>query len=407
MEYIISQNLSDGRYRYISNKSNKISVSYRLPDIKRNYRQDSGEYNEEGLIVYLDQFKQWVNEMKTRKGYKINYLQFYNNTNSIYLIFKRLCQIDITTFGDVDAEEYMWISQCNNSAIQYCNPIETTCFGYDFKSYYPKIMQSSDFMFPTNKGRAIKCLKIADNIRWGYYKVKIESDDPNIKKVFSFSKNHVYTKTSLDYAIKLMKSGYDIVIKLDTTLDKNAYIYDKADMISGNKIFQNWFRKLNYIKKQYPKNKLIKSIMSRLWGTLCVSSDKSYNTIDDIDKNNMWDDISMTLQTKYYLIDHIESDNEKKYYYILRNNENPMRYPLGRIKPWITSYGRNKIADVALLDIDNVVRIQTDNVTYSKKQKFSKKYCDLLPEDKTTGLVEWKHVNKWNNKTLDIKYGKW
>ena len=413
MEYIISQKLSDNKYRYINSKTNKISISATLPDIDRKYEQQRGKATEEDLIAYAKDFSKWVTEMKTRKGYRINYLKYFRDSYAVYNIFQMLSDYKLDLMEPVTAEEYEWISKCSNSAIQYCKPGEYESYGYDFKTNYPRNMIALDFCFPIRPGRAIKCLKIADSIRWGYYIVKIESNDDDVKKLFTFSKHNVYTKTSLDYAIKLMKLGYDITIKLDTNLQENAYIYDKTAMISGSKVFKTWFNKLQFIKKEFPGNMLIKCIISRLWGVLSRYNEKSYNTINDIEKNNMWKDISMTFKTKYYIIDHIEDDDEEKDYYLLRDNKNPMKYPLGRIKPWITAYGRNKVANVCLHDIDNVIRVQTDNVTLKKKQNFNKKYKDLnrykdlIAEDKTTGLIEWVHVNKWHNKTTGEKYGRW
>ena len=58
------------------------------------------------------------------------------------------------------------------------------------------------------------------------------------------------------------------------------------------------------------------------------------------------------------------------------------------------SYSRNKIAKIALRDIDNVIRIQTDNVVFKKEQDI-KDVPDLTLEDKTSGKIHWKNVNKY------------
>ena len=59
------------------------------------------------------------------------------------------------------------------------------------------------------------------------------------------------------------------------------------------------------------------------------------------------------------------------------------------------SYARNKIAEVALKDIDNVIRIHTDNVTFKKDPKLD--IPNLLREDKTSGMIEWLHANGYNH----------
>ena len=62
-----------------------------------------------------------------------------------------------------------------------------------------------------------------------------------------------------------------------------------------------------------------------------------------------------------------------------------------RIKPYLTAYSRIITAKVALLDLENVVRIQTDNVCFKKEQTFNIE--NLVSEDKTTGLIEFKNCN--------------
>lgn len=51
------------------------------------------------------------------------------------------------------------------------------------------------------------------------------------------------------------------------------------------------------------------------------------------------------------------------------------------------------MAKVALEDIDNVVRIQTDGITYDKA--IEKDITNLVKDDKKTGRIEWLNVNAW------------
>ena len=56
---------------------------------------------------------------------------------------------------------------------------------------------------------------------------------------------------------------------------------------------------------------------------------------------------------------------------------------------------RNKIAEIALLDIDNVIRIHTDNVTFKVNPNI--KIPNLLREDKTSGLINWNSVSTYTH----------
>ena len=64
------------------------------------------------------------------------------------------------------------------------------------------------------------------------------------------------------------------------------------------------------------------------------------------------------------------------------------------MKSFLTAFGRVKIARVAEEDLDSVIRIHTDGIVFNKEMKF---YFDhLLPEDKTTGLINWINVNNYS-----------
>ena len=65
-----------------------------------------------------------------------------------------------------------------------------------------------------------------------------------------------------------------------------------------------------------------------------------------------------------------------------------------RLKPWITAFGRVKTAKIALLDINNIVRIHTDGIVFNKEQNF--KIENLIQEDKTTGKITFKNINNYS-----------
>ena len=59
---------------------------------------------------------------------------------------------------------------------------------------------------------------------YGYFRCKIICTDPNIKKVFSFSPNYIYTDINAMFAYEL-KAKFDISIDLINDGKPNAYIY--------------------------------------------------------------------------------------------------------------------------------------------------------------------------------------
>jgi hypothetical protein len=214
---------------------------------------------------------------------------------------------------------------------------------------------------------------LSDATKFGFYMVKIICEDTNIKKVFSFSENNVYTHNDIKFItdILIKKHNFNIKLELIDDVEYNAYVYEDESLTSGNKIFSNWFKTICELKKQLPKNILIKLLSSSLWGHL-----SKYNTVNktmkQIKDSNM--KVGLTDKSDFIILDKITKGDDETYYKLL-NKLNPYKYNI-RLKPFITSYGRIKTALVALLDIDNIIRIHTDGLLYSKKQKFNIK--DLI-----------------------------
>jgi hypothetical protein len=90
---------------------------------------------------------------------------------------------------------------------------------------------------------------------------------------------------------------------------------------------------------------------------------------------------------------------EQSYYKII-DLENPMKYSLGRFKAFLMSVGRIYAANAAMIDLDNVVRIQTDGIVFKSKQNLDKHYFNipknfLYEDEKTTGNITFKNVNSY------------
>ena len=149
------------------------------------------------------------------------------------------------------------MNACYNGGINYLQ--DTTlfndCYGYDFKSFYPSILANDklNFKFPVKKGHRkkfnnineIKKLYKAKKLNFGYYNIIIKSEHPDILKVFSFSKNNVYSNYDLEFVFRyhiLYKISYELV-----DCEHNSYIYDDEDLIKSSEIFSNWFQNYNIV----------------------------------------------------------------------------------------------------------------------------------------------------------------
>ena len=304
------------------------------------------------------------------------------------MTFKRLCKGKWEHHEHISIEESKWADMCNNGGLMYCKKGISDSYGYDGKAFYPSILASDDFKIPCKQGKEIILEKLPikqADVKCGYYKVRITCDNANFTKIFSFSQHHVYTHLSIRQAM-MYKKMFNVSIELIQNGKPNAYIYDDSCLISCSDIFGSWYDTLNKLKSQYPKNKLVKHLLSSIWGHLSRTN-KTTKTYDEIISQKL--DIGRTEKAEYLIEDHhIFPDKE---YYVLVNRHNPYKFPL-RLKSFITSYGRNHISQVALLDIDNVIRIQTDGIIFNKPTTMIDER--FIAEDKTTGKMDWQHVNK-------------
>ena len=321
----------------------------------------------------------------TEKEYKDKDSMFYRTHQSnIVSIFRMKANKIWKKWEQIDIIEANWYKLSSNGGLQFCKSGEYNTFGYDFNIYYPRLLgdkRFSDLQIPTTGG-AEHILTDLSLIKFGFYRVKLTCNDPNITKVFSFSKHNVYTHYSLNFAYELIrKHNFKIDIELMQDGEPNAYLYKDEDLITSNLLFNDWFACILNLKKKYPKNILVKMLSSSVWGHLSqknitfVDGDK----IDDYDKDD------------YKIMDIIIKEDGSEDFKLL-NTQKPYKLPI-RLKPFLTSYGRNKTARVALRMIDNVIRIHTDGVCFDKP--YTVKSENLLPDDKYTGHFNFVNIRNY------------
>jgi hypothetical protein len=56
------------------------------------------------------------------------------------------------------------------------------------------------------------------------------------------------------------------------------------------------------------------------------------------------------------------------------------------------------MTDIIMENIEAVVRVQTDSVTFNTSMDhiIHLKYKDMVPEAKSSGLINWENVNKYS-----------
>jgi len=212
--------------------------------------------------------------------------------------------------------------------------------------------------------------------------VKITSDHKHATKLFAFSPDDVYNNISLAHAIGL-QDDYNFKIELIIDDKPNGYIYPTG--IRSSNIFGVWVDKLSKIKMKHPKNKLIKHLLSSLWGTLSQTNN-IIKTWDEIQEEGL--KIGMSSGYDYKILDY----RAEKDYYILQCMADPYRHNI-RLKSLLTAYGRVKITEVVMTNIDGCIRIHTDGIVFN--EKMTETFTGLIKEDKSSGKINWKGVNNY------------
>ena len=394
IEYIVYYKKTDNNFRVYNNIKNECYELNKLPDDVSNFYIPKGyETDDINLIKYSKDLYEANEQLKKTKIITFDYIKPYitpngkviprNHYKNIETVFKMLSKGKYEHHEEITMTEYKWFENCYNAGLQFTETGIYEAYGYDFKNYYASILASNDFKIPNKSGKEIKLKELytKNKLKTGFYRVKINTDDKNIKKLIAFSKNNVYTSIDLKFIMELQET-IKINIELIQDNEPNAYIYNLDTLENGFKVFNNWYDVILKLKKEMPKNILLKMLSSSLWGHLSrnnkitVSEDEAYELNEKHkDRYSVYEIITTkTDETFYQLL-----DNEKPYFYNLR------------LKPFVTAFGRVKTAKVVLLNLNKVIRVHTDGIVFSEEQTFNIE--NLIKEDKTTGKIEFFNIN--------------
>jgi hypothetical protein len=363
----------------------------------------------EGLQEFYRDLMKWSSEL-LNEG--IDYTKYSSHNYAVYLNLLRFSTNDIKKnivngingIEDINGTECFYYEKCPNSGLISIDDTivnkELEFFGKDFSAYYANMLANNELKMPIRRGTQAKITDFKKQLKFGIYKCSIQCNDKNFKKIFMFSKDGYYTHYSINFCLKHKKQFNIDIQLLDTEKDYNCYVYDNKDLINTKLIFGNWFQKLSLVKIKYPKNKLIKHLLSSLWGALIQWN----RTIIKDDEEFMSMDVSLlseNIKSEYKLLDTYEyvDDNFNicSNYEVLKW-EQPYKYQF-RIKPFLTSFARKYIAEFLInnVDLNDIIRIQTDGFSMTKNYDFT--HLQYYPKDdaEKTGKMIWYNVN-FNNK---------
>ncbi len=391
--YFIRFKLASGSFRVYSNATGKITTMRESPTKHDFFVQKGYDATDEGLMDYVKNFKECIDELYNNKIYPIHYTKYHSHYTAVLFTFSNISTKKYADHESIGKLESKWMEACYNGSLQYCEPQTCESYASDFSEMYPGILTNPNFIIPTKAGKECTLKKIPSNLKTGYYRVKITCNNKEFKKLFSFSKHYVYTNVSLNYA-QIYQKGFNVNIELIKDNEPNAYIYDST--VQGSKVFSYWFYKMLKLKKMFPKNGLVKHLFSALWGHL-IAFNKRNISWQEIEEKGL--KVGMGTGCDYIIKDHHIYDDQD--YYEVIEPEKPYKYNI-RIKPFLSACVRNKTAEVARLYLKHVVRIHTDCIVFDKKYNLDIPH--LVHEEKTSGLIKWNSVNNYDKK---CKCGDW
>ena len=107
-------------------------------------------------------------------------------------------------------------------------------YAYDYNRFYAELLgdPKCKFRIPNNEGKHVfmeKLPAVAGELPYGYYRAKITCDDERMRRVFSFSKDNVYTHYCIGFAMVLKNTFPTLKIDLDDE-SPNCYHYAGEDL---------------------------------------------------------------------------------------------------------------------------------------------------------------------------------
>eukprot|EP01040_Poterioochromonas_malhamensis_P014966 gene14966-16664_t len=294
--------------------------------------------------------------------------------------------------SNITCQEAHYIESCYNGALisidpSYINkPIQ--CYGYDYSACYPNLLVSNKLKMPIRVGTRRRLTSLPTKLEYGIYKVKVVNF-PN--HLFKLNKFNFYTHYDIEF---LLNNDYEVELIQVPENEFNAMIWYSDSLIYTEAIFRPWFDILAEAKQQLKGNKIVKRLLSSLWGTLCSFNKQYINDDEDLPSDFSMSSLTSDEQTTYKQID--VQVYETKITYTICKKDSIYKHNFARLKPFLISFARINLANFILKhDLTrDIVRIHTDNVTLRNPIKNYKSITGYkpIPEDKTTGYFTWKNV---------------
>jgi hypothetical protein len=150
-DYVIYKALKDGTFDIIESNTKTVkNITY--DEFKRYERKyEMSKYGKtEDLTEYLTIFSKCIEELRTNKGFKINWTFYFHNFLAIINTIKRLTKTkygylkcktvyDSTKHEKITSNEFRYYQNTNNGGLLYTVAGTYNCYGYDYSAFYLNI----------------------------------------------------------------------------------------------------------------------------------------------------------------------------------------------------------------------------------------------------------------------------
>jgi len=333
-------------------------------------------------------------ELLTASDNKIDLYRFRNLNDMILDQFRMRSEI-LTEPDNINAQEALYVSNAYKGGLMYCEKnYEGELYEYDINSMYSSAMINQYFQFPIKAGHFTKLtqeefMKL-DYFKYGIYRCIVENnEDEKFNKLFRFNDLNYYTHYDITRAKELK---FDITMIEDS--EANALLYNKDDLICGNKIFSKYIKYFFEMKKNKltPESGVSKLILNKLHGLLCERNliFKTATKTDPVDASKI-DIVKMKRS--------MNNNIEIKY-----NDEKLFKTNYARIGPFLNAFSRMRISRIGFDCIDNIRKLHTDGIYLDKEMKIvennNRNNTVIINDDignfkyKNLGKCRIVHINK-------------
>lgn len=349
----------------------------------------------ENLKNYYTKFITQAEKLKAISNGELNLFKtgdFRKTALDLFYKLHKTLQIDI-----IEQIEANWIEKATVGAIVFAKKYSGKGYLYDFVSMYPSIQKDSKMLFPIKTGSFHKItnkeFQQKEFLQYGIYRAEvISSNDCKYNVIYRFNKtHHYYTHFDLNQAKKL---GFEI--KLIEDDEPNMLIYERNKLMQGHDLFGPYIDKLYPLKQQGVGE--AKILLNILWGALCKKNKKTQKiNIDNYVDNNEYANQSVDIKELVPL------PNNNLLIKFTTDVKGMFCTKFARIKPFLLSRARAKIADVIYPIIDDVVFSHTDSILSTKPLNL-KIIGKEMGQLKYEGYCKNCYVNNCKDKTKKTEF---